>query len=85
MNLVRMFEMIVPFIVGIVFGAVLVAREIEQGTAPLSWALAGSRTRWLLGKLLAVVVLIVPLLLIAGLAADVRQGALVPGGSDSHA
>jgi hypothetical protein len=30
-------------------------------------------------------VLIVPLLLFAGFAADVRQGALVPGGSDSHA
>jgi hypothetical protein len=85
MGLVRMFEQILPFIVGITFGAVLVAKEIEEGTAPLSWALAGSRRRWLLGKLLAVIVVIVPLLLIAGLAADVRQGAMVQGGSDSHA
>jgi hypothetical protein len=84
MNMVRMFEQILPFIVGITFGAVLVAREIEQGTAPLSWALAGSRRRWLMGKLVAVVILIVPLLLVAGLAADVRQGAMAPG-VDPHA
>jgi hypothetical protein len=84
MNLVKLFEQILPFIVGIMFGAVLVSREIEQGTAPLSWALAGSRRRWLTGKLVAVVLLIVPLLLVAGLAADMRQGALLPG-SDPHA
>ena len=29
---------LLPFIVGILFGAPLVAKEIEQGTAPLSWA-----------------------------------------------
>ncbi len=84
MNTVKLFEQILPFIVGITFGAVLVAREVEQGTAPLSWALAGSRRRWLAGKLMAVVILIVPLLLIAGLAADVRQGAMNPG-IDPHA
>jgi sorbitol-specific phosphotransferase system component IIC len=84
MNMVKLFEQIVPFIVGITFGAVLVARELEQGTAPLSWALAGSRRRWLAGKLLAVIILIVPLLLIAGLAADVREGAVNPG-IDPHA
>jgi hypothetical protein len=84
MSLVLLFQQIVPFIVGIAFGAPIVAREIETGTAPLSWALAGSRVRWLLGKLGAVVLLIVPLLLIAGLAADARQGALVPG-VDPHA
>ncbi len=75
---------LLPFVVGIAFGAPLVAKEIEQGTAPLSWALAGSRRRWLLGKVLAAVVLIVPLLLIAGLAIDVLQGASVPG-TDPHA
>jgi hypothetical protein len=84
MSIVAMFEQILPFIVGIGFGAPLVAREIETGTAPLSWALAGSRFRWLLGKIVAVLVVMVPLLLIAGLAADLRQGALVPG-LDPHA
>jgi len=84
MKFVFLFEQILPFIVGIAFGAPIVAREIETGTAPLSWALAGSRVRWLFGKILAVVLLLVPLLLIAGLSADARQGALVPG-VDPHA
>jgi hypothetical protein len=57
----------------------MVARELEQGTAPLSWALSGSRRRWLLGKVLAGVALIVPLTLTIGLAANVLQSALSPG------
>lgn len=84
MNFVRLFEELLPFIAGIALGVPLVAREIETGTAPLSWALAGSRVRWLAGKMLAVIVLLVPLLLFAALASDVRQGALAPG-VDPHA
>ncbi len=75
---------LLPFIVGILFGAPLVAKEIEQGTAPLSWALVGSRRRWLFGKMFTAALLIVPLLLVAGLAADVLQGASTPG-LDPHA
>lgn len=44
-----------PFAVGIVLGAPLVAREIDGRTAPLAWALSGSRTRWLIGRVLFVV------------------------------
>lgn len=83
-NLVRLLLLLAPLLAGIVFGAPLVAREIEQGTAPLSWALSGSRRRWLLGKVLAGVVLLVPLMLAVGLAADVLEGALDPG-VDIHA
>jgi len=36
-----------------------VARELEQGTAPLSWALAGARWKWLAGRILAALLLIV--------------------------
>ena len=75
---------VLPFFVGIAMGAPLVARELEQGTAPLSWALAGARWKWLAGKILAALLLIVPLLLIAGLAADVLRGAKEPG-IDPHA
>jgi ABC-2 family transporter protein len=75
---------VLPFFAGIVMGAPLVAREVEQGTAPLSWALAGARWKWLAGKVLAALLLIVPLLLIAGLAADVVRGAQEPG-IDPHA
>ena len=79
MNLVQLLLLLVPLIAGIVVGAPLVAREIEQGTAPLSWALSGSRRRWLLGKVLAGVLLLAPLMLAVGLAANVLEGALNPG------
>ena len=84
MGLVRLLLVLAPVLAGIVLGAPLVAREIEQGTAPLSWALSGSRRRWLLGKVLAGVVLLVPLMLAIGLAAEVLEGALDPG-VDTHA
>ena len=84
MGLVRLLLVLAPVLAGIVLGAPLVAREIEQGTAPLSWALSGSRRRWLLGKVLAGVVLLVPLMLADGLAAEVLEGALDPG-VDTHA
>jgi hypothetical protein len=79
MSLVQQLLLFAPILAGIVVGAPLVAREIEQGTAPLSWALSGSRRRWLLGKVLAGVVLLVPLMLAVGLAANVLEGALNPG------
>jgi hypothetical protein len=84
MNLVRLLILLVPLVAGIVLGAPLVARELEQGTAPLSWSLSGSRRRWLFGKVLAGVVLLVPLMLALGLAAEVLEGALDPG-VDTHA
>jgi hypothetical protein len=79
MNLVQLLLLLVPLLAGIVVGAPLVAREIEQGTAPLSWALSGSRRRWLLGKVLAGVLLLASLMLAVGLAANVLEGALNPG------
>ena len=79
MNLVQLLLLLVPLLTGIVVGAPLVAREIEQGTAPLSWALSGSRRRWLLGKVLAGVLLLASLMLAVGLAANVLEGALNPG------
>jgi hypothetical protein len=75
---------VLPFLVGIAMGSPLVAQELEQGTAPISWALAGARWKWLAGRILAALLLIVPLLLVAGLAADVLRGAQEPG-IDPHA
>jgi len=79
LNIVRLLLFLAPIVTGIVFGAPMVARELEQGTAPLSWSLSGSRRRWLLGKVLAGAVLLVPLMLVVGLAADVLQSAYSPG------
>ena len=79
MSLVRGLLVFAPILAGIIVGAPLVAREIEQGTAPLSWSLSGSRRRWLLGKVLAGILLLVPMMLAVGFAADILQGADSPG------
>jgi hypothetical protein len=70
MNLLAPLPQVMLFVVGLLLGAPLVAREIENGTAPLSWALAGSRRRWLAPRMLTMVALIVPLMLVVGLASD---------------
>jgi hypothetical protein len=67
-----------PFIAGLTFGAPLVARELEQGTAPLSWSLAGSRRRWLLFRMLAMGGLLVVLLGAVAISSDVYQGTMSP-------
>jgi hypothetical protein len=79
MGLIRPLSQAVPFVVGIMLGAPLVAREIENGTAPLSWALAGSRRRWLAARMGAIVLLLVPLLLAVGLSADFLAAPSSPG------
>ena len=79
MRLLGPLPSVLPFVVGILLGAPLVAREIENGTAPLSWALAGSRSRWLAARIGAMVVLLVPLLLAVGLASDFLEGATSRG------
>lgn len=55
-----------PLAIGLFLGVPLVAREIEGGTAPTVWFLAASRSRWLVGRVLPV--LIISLLLLAALA-----------------
>jgi hypothetical protein len=47
-----------PTAIGLALGIPLIAREIEQGTAPTVWALAASRSRWLSGRLLPVLVIL---------------------------
>lgn len=64
-----------PLFFGILLGAPLVAGEIESGTAPLSWALAGSRRSWLLYRIAAMLVLLLPLLLAIGLSSDYLDAA----------
>jgi hypothetical protein len=73
-----------PLVGGIVLGAPLAAREIEQGTAQTSWVHGGSRRPWFAAKILAGVVLLVPLMLAMGLAADVLEAAATPT-LDPHA
>ena len=72
---------LLPFIFGVVLGAPLVAREVESGTAAISWALAGSRRRWLAGRMAAMLLLMVPLLIAAGFAADLLYNTRNQGAS----
>lgn len=61
----RVAMVVVPGLIGVFWGAPLVAREIETGTFRLAWTQSVSRTRWLLVKLL-----------LGGLAAMVAAGLL---------
>lgn len=49
---------VLPLFVGLFLGLPIVAREIEGRTAPTIWALAASRTRWLFGRLLPMLLLL---------------------------
>lgn len=71
---------VAPFLVGLLLGAPLLAREIEKRTAAMAWSLSASRRRWLAGRVLPVVVLVVLALLIVGQASDALQTAYHPEG-----
>jgi len=43
--------LLVPGLLGLVFGAPIVAREIDQSTNRLAWTQSITRTRWLVSKL----------------------------------
>jgi len=45
---------VVPGLLGVFWGAPLIAREIESGTFPLIWTQSVTRTRWLVVKLVVV-------------------------------
>lgn len=68
-----------PFIVGAVLGSALVSAEIEHRTAQLGWTLAGSRTRWLLDRLLPVGAFSLAILIALALAAQYLEAARQPG------
>ena len=64
---------------GLFAGVALVAREIEDRTAPLAWSLSPSRTRWLFGRVAPVAVVLLVLFAIAAVAANELQRARNPG------
>ena len=50
-NALAALVLIVPALVGVFFGAPLVARELEAGTYRLAWTQSVTRVRWLAVKL----------------------------------
>lgn len=71
---------VAPFIIGLLLGAPLVAREIEKRTAPIAWSLSPSRLRWLAGRTVPLVIAISLALLLLGQAADILEAARFPDG-----
>jgi hypothetical protein len=57
-NVVFSIMAFVPFIVGLIGGVTIVARELEMGTAQTAWFLWPSRMMWLARKLLPVIALL---------------------------
>jgi len=68
----------VPLIIGLLLGVGLVGREIEGGTASTVWALAGSRRRWLTGRLVPMLVFLLVLLAFAAITSEVLAQGRVP-------
>jgi hypothetical protein len=54
-EIVGILLLLVPALLGIFWGAPLVARELESGTFRLAWTQSVTRTRWLLVKVVLVV------------------------------
>ena len=61
---------VLPFIVGILLGAPLVAREIEKRTSSIAWSLSLSRTRWLALRAAPILIAIGVVLLLVGQASE---------------
>ena len=70
--------MVVAPLSGLLAGVGLVGREIEDRTASVAWSLAPSRTRWLVGRVAPVAILLAVLLAFAAVAGNVLQGARQP-------
>jgi hypothetical protein len=76
---------LLPAVSGILFGISLVGKEIDQGTSTFAWAVAPSRRRWLLQRVLPIGVAIVIVGFAAGAIADIvavmREPGTDPNGS----
>jgi hypothetical protein len=70
--------LVVPILGALVLGVALVAQELERGTTALAWAIAPSRRRWLLRKVVPVGLLVTAICLAAGLLANGLQLARDP-------
>ena len=57
----RISAFLTPFALGLFLGVPVVAREIEGRTAGIAWTLSRSRTRWLIQRVLPLVVVVIVL------------------------
>ena len=75
---------ILPYLLGVLVGVPLVARELERGTSRLAWSLAPSRAHWFMTRLVPALLAVFLLALVAGLAADRLMGATEPTADPFH-
>ncbi len=61
---------LLPFVIGLVAGTPIVAREIELSTAQMAWSLSGSRTAWLARQALPLLLVVFGVSLVAGIVAS---------------
>jgi hypothetical protein len=59
-----------PFALGLILGIPVVAREIEGRTAGIAWTLSRSRTRWLLQRVLPLMVVVIVLAAAVGIGSE---------------
>jgi hypothetical protein len=72
------FMAVLPFVVGLLAGVSIVARELESRTAQLGWALTPSRHRWLARQVTPILLVIVVAVALAAAAASVLEATREP-------
>lgn len=72
-NVVFSVLIFVPFVIGLIGGVPIVARELEMGTAQTAWFLWPSRLRWLGRKLLPVLALLGVTIVFAAMSAALLE------------
>lgn len=78
-GIVSSLSLIVPFVGALLLGVAVVGREIERGTTRLAWALAPSRQRWYVHRLVPVLLFIAGATFVLGIAADRLLTSTEPG------
>ncbi len=72
----------IPVAVGSVLGAPIVSREVEHGTAQLSWAISPSRLYWLAFRIAPVLIFVLATMLVAAVGGEFLQRVRL-GGEDA--
>jgi hypothetical protein len=71
---------VLPFLLGLVGGVPIVARDLEGRTAQTAWSLSGSRTRWLAHQVVPIAVVLGTVMILAALVAGPVADASVAWG-----
>lgn len=71
---------ILPFAIGAIVGSPLIARELEEGTAPVTWSLAGSRGRWFALRFAPALLLVIALCVLLAVSSTILVHARTAGG-----